>query len=112
METATSTTAPSKPMTNREKVVAYIRRKGVSGKLTEAFIRDIDWTVRGMGLAKALEFTTCYPEGAEGAQAFIDELLALDVKSARAAPPGSRVVTLANWMEHFRQEILAGEGED
>lgn len=112
METATSIATPSKPLSNREKVVAYIRRRGVSGKLTEGFIKDMDWTIRGMALARALEFTTCYPSGAEGAQAFIDELLALDVKRARAAPPGSRVVVLANWMEKFRQEILADEGED
>lgn len=111
MTAANSTSASSKPATDRDKIIAYIRRKGVSGKLTEAFIRDMDWTVRGLALAKALEFTTCYPRGAEGAQAYIDELLALDVESARAAPPGSNVVILSNWMERFRQEILAGEGE-
>lgn len=111
METATSIDAPSKPVSDREKVVAYIRRKGVAGKLTEDFISEIDWTVRGKALAKTLAITTCYPNNAEGAQSYIDDLLALHGTDVAAVPHDANVRIVSRWMERIRLQILTGEGE-
>jgi hypothetical protein len=111
MQAATSIDTPSKPLSDREKVVAYIRRKGVVGKLDDAFISGIDWTVRGKALSKALAVTTCYSADAEGAQAFIDDLLALQGTDLRTVPHDADVRIVSRWMEDIRQQILAGEGE-
>lgn len=111
MGIATSTTTLSKDTTDRDKVVAYIRRKGVVGPLTDKFIAEIDWIVRGKALAKTLAVTTCYPNTAEGAQAYIDDLLALHDTDVSAVPHDANVRIVSRWMDDIRLQILAGEGE-
>lgn len=101
---------PGAPRPDREKVVAYIRRKGVVGHLSEAFIADIDWSVRARALAQALSVTTCYPNSPEGAQAYIDDLLSLHSVDLDTIPQDANVRILSRWIEGIRQEILA-DGE-
>jgi hypothetical protein len=107
MEATPASTAP----TDREKVIAYIRSKGVVGPLTDDFIDDMDWAIRGKAFAKALAVTDCYPNNAEGAQAYIDELLALSGTDIQALPRDANVRVVSIWAESFRQEMLADVGE-
>lgn len=110
-ELPTSAVRPSDKQPDRQKVITYIRRKGVVGQLSETFINDIDWSVRARALARALSITTCYPNSPEGAQAYIDDLLALHGVDLDTIPPDANVRILSRWIEEIRQGILAGQAE-
>ncbi len=97
------------------RVRQYLHAKGMIDDVTPDFANQIAWDLFGASLAQALRDTKAFPSNAEGAQAYLDGLLAIGpAEAAKTLPldnPIRRVSIRAVELVNARIDAVLASGE-